>query len=513
MQNPNRINKNPNQNGKMFRSPSAPITEDGESNLSATKHESIANEDAADAKNDKLYNLYVKAISWPSEGRGLLHVLSPLLFCKDFKVRAAVGTYLISRDEQQLWMHRSEADLESGQEVVATLEVTPTGLILESVPHGIDKAKTEIWEEIGKGSDGRIISPGDILRFGSYKVKVVDIVLTDEAVRARVDVSAELKPFSAISLESDTVSDAASSISEALTNGGPVCRICFESSEGAENSLLAPCACSGSLRYIHVACLRRWLNGQLQVKQFDNGGGSYLIRTILCEICKSPYSKSVYQSILIRRPTVPHIFFMDFVVPNIPQSPSGNSSPPTSKIHIIPITGDKPIRIGRSKENEVVLSDISVSRIHAMLTLTEDHEVKFIDLNSKFGSLIQLPSRIIHPVSSYGSALRVQIGSSLIEVTATTPSRIERMLPDRFLQEKGIVKIVKSKSPNERILEADRLRRSRSQFNGTPASPAATLNNSFLRSPGAMRDEEVEGAEMPDEALPPALQVQLRQSS
>lgn len=513
MRNQNRINKNPNQNGKMLRSPSAPITEDGESNLSAAKQESIANEDAGDTKSDKLYNLYVKAISWPSEGRGLLHVLSPLLFCKDFKVRSAVGTYLIARDEQQLWLHRSIADLDSGQQMVATLEVTPTGLILESVPHGPDQAKSEIWEEIGKDTDGRVIFPGNILRFGSYKVKVVDMVLTEEAVRARADVFAELKPFSALSRESDTVSEAASSISEALTNGGPVCRICFESSEGAENSLLAPCACSGSLRYIHVACLRRWLDGQLQVKQFDNGGGSYLIRTILCEICKSPYSKSVYQSILIRRPTVPHIILEDFVVPNIPQSPSGNSSPPTSKIHIIPITDDKPIRIGRSKENEIVLSDISVSRIHAMLTLTEDHEVKLLDLNSKFGTLIQLPSRIIHPVTGNGSALRVQIGSSLIEVSATTPSRIERMLPDRFLQEKGIVKIVKSKSPNERILEADRLRRTRSQFNGTPASPAATLNNSFLRSPGAMRDEEVEGADMPNEALPPSVEEQLRYTS
>ena len=36
------------------------------------------------------------------------------------------------------------------------------------------------------------------------------------------------------------------------------CRICFEEEEEEGNSLISPCACQGSQRYVHEKCLREW---------------------------------------------------------------------------------------------------------------------------------------------------------------------------------------------------------------------------------------------------------------
>ncbi|XP_075734398.1 E3 ubiquitin-protein ligase MARCHF8 isoform X2 [Rhipicephalus microplus] len=59
--------------------------------------------------------------------------------------------------------------------------------------------------------------------------------------------------------------------SNGQANGnGDMCRICHCEAD-AENPLISPCYCSGSLRYVHQACLQQW------IKSSD---------TRCCELCK-----------------------------------------------------------------------------------------------------------------------------------------------------------------------------------------------------------------------------------
>eukprot|EP00746_Dinoflagellata_sp_MGD_P022620 gnl/MRDRNA2_/MRDRNA2_152914_c0_seq1.p1 gnl/MRDRNA2_/MRDRNA2_152914_c0~~gnl/MRDRNA2_/MRDRNA2_152914_c0_seq1.p1 ORF type:complete len:239 (-),score=23.73 gnl/MRDRNA2_/MRDRNA2_152914_c0_seq1:489-1205(-) len=44
----------------------------------------------------------------------------------------------------------------------------------------------------------------------------------------------------------------------------PVCRFCLESEVGKDEELLAPCRCSGSMRFVHRHCLDRW-----RIESFD----------------------------------------------------------------------------------------------------------------------------------------------------------------------------------------------------------------------------------------------------
>ncbi|EDV97430.1 uncharacterized protein LOC6558975 [Drosophila grimshawi] len=61
--------------------------------------------------------------------------------------------------------------------------------------------------------------------------------------------------------------------SQASQNSGDICRICHCESDSM-NPLLTPCYCSGSLKYVHQACLQQWLTASA---------------TNSCELCKFPF--------------------------------------------------------------------------------------------------------------------------------------------------------------------------------------------------------------------------------
>ncbi len=59
------------------------------------------------------------------------------------------------------------------------------------------------------------------------------------------------------------------------------CRFCFEETSTPQNPLIEPCACRGSVQYIHTSCLRRWI---LQDPTQN---------TTHCSICHTPFTVAV----------------------------------------------------------------------------------------------------------------------------------------------------------------------------------------------------------------------------
>ena len=62
-----------------------------------------------------------------------------------------------------------------------------------------------------------------------------------------------------------------------------ICRICYEEDENI-SKLLYPCACSGSIKYIHDHCLREWIKTKnIRIKNYK------------CELChKKLFLKRLY---------------------------------------------------------------------------------------------------------------------------------------------------------------------------------------------------------------------------
>ncbi|XP_077113845.1 putative E3 ubiquitin-protein ligase MARCHF10 isoform X2 [Ranitomeya variabilis] len=71
----------------------------------------------------------------------------------------------------------------------------------------------------------------------------------------------------------------ASLLQEDSEEEGDLCRICLMGGETTENHLIAPCQCSGSLKYVHTECMKKWLLAKIK-------SGTELNIVSTCEMCK-----------------------------------------------------------------------------------------------------------------------------------------------------------------------------------------------------------------------------------
>lgn len=63
------------------------------------------------------------------------------------------------------------------------------------------------------------------------------------------------------------------------------CRICLLEGETNGNPLIHICGCIGSVRYIHLDCLRQWLRSKVTIKK-NEYTTSYCYKPFQCELCK-----------------------------------------------------------------------------------------------------------------------------------------------------------------------------------------------------------------------------------
>ena len=66
------------------------------------------------------------------------------------------------------------------------------------------------------------------------------------------------------------------------------CRFCWQAGASVDNPLLCTCSCKGTMTYIHLDCLKSWLNVKKQQKQSPNFN-TYFWKAFECEICKRAY--------------------------------------------------------------------------------------------------------------------------------------------------------------------------------------------------------------------------------
>ena len=67
------------------------------------------------------------------------------------------------------------------------------------------------------------------------------------------------------------------------------CRICLSSSSLDYNPLISPCKCTGSIKYIHVECLKKSIDSTLSTKIINNTYYYFYSKGLCCEICLKKY--------------------------------------------------------------------------------------------------------------------------------------------------------------------------------------------------------------------------------
>ncbi len=171
-----------------------------------------------------------------------------------------------------------------------------------------------------------------------------------------------------------------------------MCRICLDPGEYT-NPLITPCKCSGSVKYIHLNCLKTWLAKRLNVVKTQCCVTINWV-ALSCEMCKAPFRYRIYMdnkkfyTVDIPKPPKPYIIF---------ELMRKQSSSKGKIFHFVSFAEKKKINLGRRKDIDVKISDdISISRIHASIEFLEN-ERKFIltDNKSKFGTLVLVKRGLI----------------------------------------------------------------------------------------------------------------------
>ena len=176
------------------------------------------------------------------------------------------------------------------------------------------------------------------------------------------------------------------------------CRICFcEGNFEGLNPLISPCKCSGSVKYIHLNCLRKWLTSKITTKvSSTNDIYCYVYKTLKCEICQSLIPeiaefRGKFISLLdFKNIDSPYIIMQSMYQYNAQNKISSD----LNIIFVISFKSNNHVNIGRANNSNIRLSDVSVSRNHAKIKYSNG-ELYLEDISSKFGTLILIQNNVL----------------------------------------------------------------------------------------------------------------------
>ena len=194
------------------------------------------------------------------------------------------------------------------------------------------------------------------------------------------------------------------------------CRICLSDSQTDSNPLISPCKCAGTMKFIHIDCLQEWLRSRLNCRT-SGVSVSYFWQTLDCELCKEDFPTTIQirganrDLVEVHKPNSAFIVLEDLRRENSSRG-----------LHVVSMTEGNFFKLGRGHDCDIRIADISVSRLHATMRLSqggfyiEDH-------NSKFGTLVQARNGL---TLTLGVPVTLQVNRTTVVLKLKQPWRLFR---------------------------------------------------------------------------------------
>jgi hypothetical protein len=350
----------------------------------------------------------IKAVTWNKDSHGLFDYENSYYDMKKFQLTKSVRLY---RNKNEILSQEKSAldeEIEPESEYLLSLTKDPNqpDKYHVDVP-GDFPAANRISRPIyliirslkckdGRSQRGYTLQPGDIMKLGRIDYRILEIA-NKEQVLTNNPLSNDL-----VNLMPSLVFDG-DAIVERPTTEESLCKYCLMehiSEDPLLNLMLHLCKCKEG---VHYQCLKSWMQYKIVAKASTNII-SYQWKKLDCEICLTPWPRKIkfqnhlHELITVEKPSSPYI-----IIEKLSQDSSASST-----MSIIIPDGTNQIKLGRGHQCDLRISDISVSRVHALLKYEDDKFLVF-DNDSKFGTLILLTQN--HPVK-YDKAA-VQIGRTV----------------------------------------------------------------------------------------------------
>lgn len=175
----------------------------------------------------------------------------------------------------------------------------------------------------------------------------------------------------------------------------PTCRICLCNEIKQEDPLLSACGCKGTLEYIHLSCLRKYIKLKREknkdITYKSSGPKVYCFKPVKCDLCGKAFpSKTTLKNgsvIRIEEIAKPH---GNFLLIEIENSYENNGKDLKGTLFLLDFNTTSYICIGRGNDDDLILSDTTVSRRHCMI-LGKPEGYFLVDYNSTYGTLVNSP--------------------------------------------------------------------------------------------------------------------------
>ncbi len=201
-------------------------------------------------------------------------------------------------------------------------------------------------------------------------------------------------------------------------NKEKICRICYMEEENElENPIVQPCHCSGSCKYIHLNCLKQWINTKSCLKVDQNEFCSvFLFTETECEICKTKFPDLInHNGKLHSLLDFSDEFSNYLILESLTLDKEKNKF-----LYVISLENNGEFKIGRGQMSDILLSDASISRVHCLLSV-EGKNIYIKDNDSKFGTLILIQTQSIKMVE--GLPLYLQVGRTFCNFSVIKKSK------------------------------------------------------------------------------------------
>ena len=257
------------------------------------------------------------------------------------------------------------------------------------------------------------LKEGDILRIGRITLKIKKIIFKKNKSKDKD------KESVSVGTNLQEVQVKTKGTSEKVESRYKICRICYSEEESEDNPLIQPCICSGSMKFIHLECLRHWLRTSIfELIENTSNCCIYLYKTPECELCKTRYPDFIrHKGKLFEIIHLQSNFDSYLLVETITHDKNQHKYLYSVSLDQL----DDCITIGRGHDCNLLLTDISVSRWHCYINIdkkTKNLTIK--DNNSKFGTLILVKNKIMNLCLEL--KLSIQVGRTYLEILMKEPS-------------------------------------------------------------------------------------------
>jgi len=340
------------------------------------------------------YTLKLKARTWKRDSYGLFDYENNS--CQNENLSISHPGQLIRRNHHISFLPfdnysnkrvRPDPTQENPEEVLFYAMEKPEGI--EIMAKGSQEEDSEqLWTiaERGETVRGQILKAQDVIKLGRVIFKVSQIRLGQgrqerpnrrSIIDSIRDHRRDLETFIVKDIVEETETK-----SNKSSNAGILCKIClYDKSDEENDPLISPCKCIGSVKYVHLKCMQNWVKSKLNMQQNRNIV-TILWKNLHCELCRDKLPITLEQDgeVLSLIPFDEHISGPYVMLESFSKEKDSTG------IHLIDLSSNKNFKIGRGHDSDLKVADISVSRIHSVITVFKGN-LYIRDNNSKFGTL------------------------------------------------------------------------------------------------------------------------------